>query len=471
MTATAAPSAAGVETAAAAVLAPAMRGDLLHPGSPGYDDARAVYNAMIDKRPALIARCVDAADVAAAVRFGRDEGLDVAVRGGGHNGAGLATCDDGLVIDLSLMHGCRIDPVARTATVQGGALLGDVDHAAHGFGLGVPAGIISSTGIGGLTLGGGFGHLSRQHGLTIDHLRSVDVVLADGRLVVADADHHPDLFWAVRGGGGNFGVVTSFTFDLVPVGTLFVGPMLWPMDRAKEILSWYRDFLPAQPRELNGFFAFLTVPPVPMFPEALHLQKMCGVVWCLTDPSRQEELLAPARALQPALDGTHPAPYPALQAVFDGLYPPGDQWYWRADFIDEINDDAVAAHVEHAAQLPTPQSTMHLYPIDGAVHDVPADATAFSFRSSRWAQVIVGVDPDPANAATVRDWCIGYHEAVHPHTAGGAYVNMLMDEGHERVQATYRGNYARLAKVKAAYDPANVFHVNQNIPPGSPPGA
>jgi FAD/FMN-containing dehydrogenase len=445
-----------------------LRGEAIEPRSADYDDARRLYNAMIDKRPALIARCRDAADAIAAVDFARREGLDLAVRGGGHNGAGLGSVDDGIVVDLSLMNGVRVDPEARLAIVDGGALLGDLDHAAGGFGLAVPTGIMSTTGVAGLTLGGGHGYLTRQHGLTVDNLLAADVVLADGSFVTASEDSHEDLFWALRGGGGNFGVVTSFTFRLHPVSTVVGGPTLWPLEAAPEVLRWYRQFQPAASESVYGFFAFLTVPPAPPFPEHLHLQKMCGIVWCCTDPleDAQEAIGAAVHEpAPPALHGAHELPYPMLQTAFDALYPRGQQWYWKGDFVAEIPDDAIARHVEFAESMPTWQSGMHLYPIDGAAHDVGDDETAFSYRDATWSMVIAGIDPDPARADELRTWATEYWQAIHPHTMGGAYVNFMMDEGRERVRATYRGNYDRLARVKATYDPDNLFSVNQNIPP------
>lgn len=444
-----------------------LRGDVIQPTDEAYEEARAVYNAMIDRRPALIARCADVADVIACVNFARENGLTLAVRGGGHNGAGLGTCDGGLVIDLSRMKGIRVDPVSRTVRVEGGATWGDVDHATHAFGLATPSGIISTTGVGGLTLGGGLGHLTRKCGLSIDNLLSVDVVLADGSFVTADSDENEDLFWAVRGGGGNFGVVTSFEFRLHPIHTIIGGPTLWNLEQAPEVMRWYRDFITNAPEELNGFFAFLTVPPVPPFPEELHLKKMCGVVWCYTGPEEEAgEVFAPVRSFgPPALYGVHDMPYPALQSAFDGLYPPGLQWYWRADFVGELSDEAIERHVEHGSRLPTMHSTMHLYPVDGAAHRVGREETAFSYRDARWAEVIVGVDPDPANAQTIKGWTVAYWEALHPYSAGGAYVNFMMDEGRDRVKATYRDNYERLAQIKKKYDPDNLFHVNQNIKP------
>lgn len=444
-----------------------IRGGVIDREDKTYDAVRQVYNAMIDKRPSVIARCTDAADVISAIEFGRAEELEVAIRGGGHNGGGLGTVEGGLVIDLSPMSGVRVDPAERVAEVGGGATFGGVDHATHAFGLATPSGIISTTGVGGLTLGGGIGHLSRKYGLTIDNLLSADVVLADGHLVTANEKQNDDLFWALRGGGGNFGVVTSFTFRLHPVDNVIAGPMLWPLEQAREVLAFYRDFIGDAPDELNGFFAFLTVPPGPPFPEHLYLKKMCGIVWCYSgEPDKLDKLLKPARASGPVLDGVQPMPFPAIQSAFDALYPKGQQWYWRADFVDEISPKAIEAHIEFAARLPTMQSTMHLYPIDGAVHKVGERDTAWSYRKSRWAQVMVGVDPDPKNAELIRRWTVDYWNALHPYSAGGAYVNFMMDEGQERVQATYRGNYERLAKIKKKYDPENFFHVNQNIRPG-----
>ena len=444
-----------------------MRGEVIQPGDAGYDSARKVYNGMIDKRPALIARCVDVADVMVAVEYGRENKMLTAIRGGGHNGAGLGTCENGLVIDLSRMKGVRVDPAARTVQVAGGCVWGDVDHATHPFGLATPSGFISTTGVGGLTLGGGIGHLTRGCGLTIDNLLSVDMVLADGSFGVADEKENSDLFWAVRGGGGNFGVVTSFKFRLHPVKTVYAGPTFWPLGQAAEVMSAYREFILQAPEEVNGFFAFLTIPPAPMFPTPLHLQKVCGIMWCCNGPSdKAEAALKPMRSVgKPVLDHVGEMPFPVVQSLFDALYPPGLQWYWRADFVKEISDPAIALHAEHGAKLPTMHSTMHLYPIDGAAHRVGNNDTAFSYRDANWAEVIVGVDPDPANAGKVTQWCKDYFEALHPYSAGGAYINFMMEEGQERVQASFRDNYARLATIKRKYDPTNFFRVNQNIRP------
>jgi hypothetical protein len=447
----------------------ALRGPVLEPGSLDYEEARRLYNAMIQRRPAVIACCHDVADVIAAVGFGRERGMEIAIRGGGHNGAGLGSVDDGLVVDLSPMNGVRVDPEALIATVEGGALVADVDHAASAFGLAVPAGVVSTTGIGGLTLGGGHGYLSRQHGLTIDNLVSVDVVLADGSFVTAKESAYEDLFWALRGGGGNFGVVTSFTFRLHPVSYVLGGPTLWPLEATPDALRWYREFLPAAPEHVSGFFAFLTVPPAPIFPERLHLRKTCAVVWCCNGSAHEDEeiLAAVDEPAKPLLHGVRRLPYPLLQSALDPLVPPGLQWYWRGHFVAEIPDEAIARHLEFAKAAPTPLSTMHLYPVDGAVHRVGSSETAFSYREATWSMVIGGVDPDPATADVLREWTVDYWEALRPSSLGGAYVNFMMDEGSERVRATYRDNYPRLARIKRTYDPDNVFHVNQNIVPAA----
>nr|HMQ56158.1 BBE domain-containing protein [Anaerolineae bacterium] len=343
----------------------------------------------------------------------------------------------------------------------------EVDQATHPYGLAVPSGIIANTGVAGLTLGGGLGHLSRQYGLTIDSLLEAEVVLADGRLVKASESENADLFWALRGGGGNFGVVTSFLFQGRPVHTIVGGPMLWPLEDAAEVMRWYRDFIVTAPENVNGFFAFLTVPPGPPFDESLHLKRMSGIVWAINDsPERAAQILDAVREkFPPAQDLVGPLPFPALQSMFDAVHHPGLQWYWRGDFVNELSDEAIERHLEFAHQLPTMHSTMHLYPINGAVHRVGPSETAFNYRDSTWAQVIVGVDPDPAKAGLLRDWTVAYWEALHPYSAGGSYVNFLMEEGQERVQATYRENYPRLAAIKAIYDPHNFFHVNQNIKP------
>ncbi len=443
-----------------------LRGELVLEGDADYESARKVYNGMIDKRPSLIARCTDVADVMAAVNFGRENNLLISVRGGGHNAGGLGICDDGLVIDLSLIKYTRVDPASKTVRIGGGCTWGEVDHATHPFGLAVPAGIISTTGVGGLTLGGGLGYLTRKVGLTIDNLLAVDMVLADGTFVTASAEENEDLFWAVRGGGGNFGIVTSFLFQAHQIQTVYAGPTFWDIEKTEEVMKWYREFITQAPDDLYGFFALLTVPGPP-FPEALHGKKMCGVVWNYTGPiDEAENVFKPIREFgPPTFEHVGPMPYPALQSMFDAFYPAGLQWYWRADFVNELNDEAIAQHHKFGQELPTLHSTMHLYLIDGAAHRVGKNDTPWSYRDARWSQVIVGVDPDAANKEKITSWTKDYYDAVHPHSAGGAYINFMMEEGEDRVKASYKDNYARLVEIKNKYDPNNLFRVNQNIKP------
>jgi hypothetical protein len=445
-----------------------LRGELIEPSDERYEEARKVYNAMISRKPRLIAYCTDVADVMAAIRFASQHDLLVSVRGGGHNAGGLGVCDDGIVVDLSQIKYVHVDPAARTVRVGGGSTWADVDHGTHAFGLAVPSGVISTTGVGGLTLGGGMGHLTRQYGLTIDNLLAADVVLADGTFVTADADQNSDLFWAIRGGGGNFGVVTSFLFQAHPVSTVCAGPMLWELDHAADIMKWYREFIVQAPEEINGFFAFITVPPAPPFPEALHFKKMCAIVWCYNGGLEQaNEILEPLRSFRsPSFEFFAPMPFPMLQGMFDGLYTPGLQWYWKADFVNELSDEAIALHVKHGSDLPTLHSTMHLYPINGAAHKPGRNDTPWSHRNAVWSEVIVGVDPDPANQDRITSWAKAYWEALHPYGTGGAYVNFMMDgEGEDRIRATYQDNFDKLVKLKERYDPTNFFRVNQNIPP------
>ncbi len=445
-----------------------LRGELIGRDDEQYEAARKVYNAIIDRRPEFIARCVDVADVIAAVGFGRQSGLPIAIRGGGHSGPGLGSVDDGLVIDLQRMKGIRVNPLSRTVRVEGGCTWGDVDHATHPFGLATPGGFISTTGVGGLTLGGGIGYLSRQFGLTIDNLLGVDVVLADASFVHANPDENPDLFWAVRGGGGNFGVVTSFCYQLHPVRNVYGGPMLWPMEDGARLLARWRDYIFQAPEEINGWFAFLSVPPEPPFPEEFHFKKMCMVVWCDTGSIDQAEkrFAAISRKLgSPAIDFTGPMPWPLLQSLFDLLLPPGLRWHWKTDFFNDLSDRLIDLHLKYGTEMPTPLSTMHLYPINGAVRRVGAKQTAFRYRKAAFAEVIMGIDSDPANDKRISDWAGDYWRALHPHSAGGGYVNMIMDEGLDQVKAAYGDNYDRLAVLKNKYDPTNVFHVNQNIKP------
>ena len=408
------------------MLANSLHGDLLLPGSNEYENARKIFNGMIDKKPAAIAQCRDAADIITCVNFARKNDILLAIKGGGHNAVGLGLCNDGLVIDLSKMKGIHIDPVAKTALVQAGCLLQDIDHATHAFGLALPMGINGTTGIAGLALGGGLGHLTKQYGLTIDSLLEAHVVLANGSYVKANEKENADLFWALRGGSGNFGVVVSFLFKLHPVHTVYAGPMLWHIDDTVEMLNWYRGFIVNAPENLNGFFATLVVPPLPMFPEELHLKKMCGVIWCYTGAlENADEVFKPIRSIkQPALDFVGPLPLPVLQTMFDALITPGIHSYWKADFFDVIADETLQVHYEFGKALPAMLSTMHIYPVDGAAWEVGKTDTAWNYRNAHWAIVIVGADNDAANDNVITKWAKEYWVALHPYSMGGAYIKL-----------------------------------------------
>ena len=446
-----------------------LRGRLVQPGDADYDAARALYNGMIDKRPRFIAQVADVADVITAVNFGRDQRLLLAIRAGGHNGPGLGSCDDGLVIDLSRLRGVRVDPANRTVRVEAGCTSGDVDHATHPFGLAVPFGIVSTTGVAGLTLGGGTGYLTRKYGLTIDNLLEADVVLADGRFVTTSPREHPELFWALRGGGGNFGVVTSFLFQAHPVNMVYAGPVFWEATHARAVMRAYREFLPTAPEDLGAFVGLKTVPSTDPFPKEYWGKRAVAVISSFNGSAADGE-----RAIAPLLQATPPPifnwlgvmPFPAIQALFDGFFPKGLQWYWKGDFVRTLSDDAIDTHIAEAAKAPSELSLMHLYPIDGAVHRVKPDASAWSARDATWSMVIAGIDSRPAKADALKNWGRSYWKAVHPYNLPGAYVNFMMDDEHDgRVQATYGDNYERLQQVKRMYDPANLFRVNQNIAP------
>jgi FAD/FMN-containing dehydrogenase len=446
-----------------------LRGRLIRPTDEGYDAARALYNGMIDKRPRLIARCADVADVITAVRFARDQQMLLAIRGGGHNGPGLGSCDDGLVVDLSMLKGVRVDPVNGTVRVEAGCTSGDVDHATHPFGLAVPAGIVSTTGVAGLTLGGGTGYLTRKYGLTIDNLIEADVVLADGQVVTASAKEHPDLFWALRGGGGNFGVVTSFLFQAHPVGMIYGGPIFWDASDARAVMRAYRDFLPLASEDLGVFVGLKTVPSGDPFPREHWGKRACALIGIYNGSAEEgQKTLAPLLDAVPAplFNWMTTMPFPAMQALFDPLLPKGLQWYWKGDFVQSLPDEAIDVHIAQAATAPSELSLVHLYPIDGAVRRVPTDATAWSARDASFSMVIAGIDPDPAKAEALKAWGRSYWKTIHPYNMEGAYVNFMMDdEASGRLQATYGDNYPRLAAIKARYDPANLFRVNQNIEP------
>jgi FAD/FMN-containing dehydrogenase len=443
-----------------------IRGKVIASSDKMYDQARKVYNAMIDKHPAMIIQCTDAADVQEAVKFARENDLVVAVRGGGHNGGGLGICDDGMVIDLSGIKYVRVEPSTKTVRVGGGSLLAEVDHASHAFGLAVPAGIVSSTGIGGLTLGGGLGYLSRKYGLTIDNLLEADMVLADGSFVTVNEQKMPDLFWAIKGGGGNFGIVTSFLFSAHEVDMIYGGVTLWPIEDAEKIMRWFDQFMDEAPEELSGFVAALEIPGPP-FPPALHHKKFCGIVWCLSgDLEKADEIFKPVKDLQPVFEHLDKMPFPAIQSLFDGLFPPGLQWYWKADFFKELTPELCAEVKRFGATIPTALSQMHLYVINGAVSRIGNVQTPWAHRDAKYASVIIGVDADPANNGKMISWCRDFWNAMHPYSSGGSYLNFEMSgDTDERVKSSYGENYKRLLEIKRKYDPGNFFRINQNIRP------
>lgn len=443
-----------------------FRGDVITRSDARYDEARSLYNATVDKRPLLIARCADVADVIASVNFGRDSKLPIAIRGGGHNGPGLGSVDDGLVIDLSAMTGVRVDPKKRTARVGPGCTTGEVDHATHAFGQAIPFGIISTTGVAGLTLSGGHGYLSRQYGLAVDSLIEADVVLADGSFVTASETENADLLWALRGGGGNFGVVTSFLFRTNPAKILYGGPIVFDIADARAIMQWYRDFLPKAPEDFYVWLGLQTVPGVEPFPEEHWNKKMC-ILLVAHNGERGEAAVNGIRGAlpKPLFDWCGPIPYPNLQAMFDVFYPKGLQWYWKGDFVKSLPDAAIDAHIA-ASKASNPYSAMHLYPIDGAVHRRGTGDTAWNTRDATWSMVIVGLTPEASEAASAKDWARSYWQAVHPYNLGGAYPNFMMDdEGDARIRASFGDNYGRLGEIKNKYDPTNLFRVNQNIRP------
>lgn len=444
-----------------------VRGETVTPEDSAYEDARRVYNAMIDRRPRVIVRCTDADDVVAAVNFARESQLDLAVRGGAHSVPGFGTADDAVVIDLSRMHGVEVDPSGRTARAQGGATWGAFNDATHAHGLATTGGIISTTGVGGLTLGGGIGYLSRGLGLSCDNLRAAEVVTADGRILAATEQENEDLFWALRGGGGNFGVVTAFEYQLHPLREIYGGPMLYELRDAADVLTFYRDFIRDAPEEFGGFPAWQIAPPLPFIPEERHGEPFLIFVACWAGPIEEgEAALRPFHDVAPVVaEHVGPMPYPAINSAFDALVPAGLQHYWKANFVKELTDEAIAAHLEHGPKVPVVNSTVHIYPINGACHRVASDATAFAYRDATFATVIAGMWPDPsdneANVAWVRD----FYEATAPHSEEGGYVNFMAGDDQQRIKVNYRENYDRLVDIKRKYDPDNLFHLNQNIRP------
>jgi FAD/FMN-containing dehydrogenase len=450
-------------------LAKSLHGRLIKPGDAGYDDARKVWNGLIDRRPALIAQCADEADVAACVTLARDNKLLVAVRGGGHNVAGFGTCDGGLVIDLSGMKGITVDVKARTARAQGGLTWGEFDAATQAHALATTGGLVTTTGIAGFTLGGGIGWLMRKHGLTIDNLLEVEMVTADGKQVRANAKENADLFWAVRGGGGNFGVVTTFTYRLHPLGPqVFGGAAFYPAAQARDVLRFYRDWVPTLPDELTTLVGFLTAPPLPFIPQPLHGTPVLAVGACLAGPVEQgEALVKPLRDFaKPAVDVLGPIPYVALQGMFDEGVPRGIMSYWKTEYLGSLSDEAIATLVTQAGKMGAPFAQVHIHHVQGAVSRAKADSTAFGRRDAPFILNIVGLWMDPAETDAQIAWVRESAKAVEPHRAGGQYLNFLGDEGEARVKAAYgEEKYARLAALKRKYDPTNLFRVNQNIRP------
>jgi FAD/FMN-containing dehydrogenase len=450
-----------------------FRGELLLPTSPGYDTVRRIWNGAIDRRPARIARCSGVADVVAAVRFAREHDLEIAVRGGGHNVGGTAVCDDGIVVDLSPMRAVWVDPAGRTAWVQGGALWGDVDHETQAHGLATTGGIIGHTGVAGLTLGGGIGFLMRKYGLAVDNLLAADVVTAEGSVVRASADEHPDLFWALRGGGGNFGVVTSFQFALHPVGpTVMAGPVFWAADDTTDVLRFYRELAADAPDELGTVVRFGTVPPLSVIPQHLHWRPAVAVICCYAGAVADGELAVQAlrRFGTPLVDLLAPAPYAAFQGAADDTVLHGWHYYWKATALAGLSDDAIAVMAEHAYAARSPLSYTAMFHMGGALARVPRDATAYAGREVAHNIVIDAVwlpEESGEHAATETAWARRFLRALQPHGAGGVYVNFLdSDDDSGRVREAYGDQiYRRLAEVKAKYDPHNVFHHNKNIQP------
>ncbi len=444
-----------------------VRGEVIVEGDPEYESARAVHNGMIDKRPAVVVRVTNAGDVMAVVNYAKDNGHMLSVRGGGHSGPGFGTNDGGVVIDLSRMRGVRVDPTGKTARAEGGATWGDFNAATSALGLATTGGIISTTGIAGLTLGGGIGYLTRGHGLSLDNLVSADVVTADGTLLVASEIENPDLFWAIRGGGGNFGVCTSLEYKLQPVKQVYWGPMFYEVSEAANVLRFYRDYIKDAPDEMGVFPAFQIAPPLPFIPENRHGDMFMAIVACwsgdLADGERQFKAFHDVAEVKAEMVG--PVPYPAINAAFDGLFPPGIRQYWKGNFVKELTDDAIAAHVQHGPNAPSVSSTMHLYPINGSCHRVAPDATAFGHRDANFSMVILAASEDPAQDAANTKWVRDYSDAVAPHSEVGGYVNFMDDDDETRIRANYGANYDRLVTIKRQFDPGNLFRCNQNIVP------
>ncbi|WP_020385390.1 FAD-binding oxidoreductase [Kribbella catacumbae] len=450
-------------------LAAQLRGELVVPGDPGYEDARRVYNGMIDRRPAVIAHCRGVADVVHSVRFAVEHALPVAIRGGGHSVAGHGTCDDGLLVDLSGMRDVRVDPVARTVRVSGGATLADLDANTQLFGLATPSGQVSMTGIAGLALTGGMGMLQRRYGLTCDNLLSADVVTADGTVVTASADSHPELFWALRGGGGNFGVVTSFEFRCHPVGpTILAGMVAWPVEQAPEVLAFLRDFIVTTPEELSADAVIQFAPPLDVIPEEHRGRRLIGIFLRYFGADLDPEVVRPVQEFgSPVLDFIYPMPYVAVQQLLDPLNPNGNLHYWTGEYLPELGTKQIETLASYGATLPTDHSIMQVIPFDSAVTRVEPDATAFSHRQDSWLIHVMGQWTDPADTNRCRTWVKQAGADLRAIGSGDSYLNLVTeDEDVDRVSAFWNEErLERLAKVKARYDPQNTFRFNHNIKP------
>ena len=451
----------------AAPLRQSVRGRVLTADDEGYDQARAVHNGMFNKRPLAVLRAEQVADVIAGVNFARDNGLGLSIRDGGHSGPGFGTNDGGLVIDMSPMHTVRVDPQAKAARADAGATWGDFNHATHAFGLATTGGIISTTGITGLTLGGGIGYLARGFGLSIDNLISADVVTAEGKFVTASAQQNEDLFWGLRGGGGNFGVVTGLEYRLHQVDQVFAGPIFYNLEDADSLLRMFDEFIQDAPEQFGGFPAFQIAPPLPFIPENRHGDTLAlAVVHWAGPPEQAQKVLKPFWDVAPIVaNGTGPLPYPALNAAFDGLYPKGIRAYWKGSFVKELPQEAIAAHVEHGSRVPEVSATMHLYPINGACHRVGPTDTAFAYRDAKYGMVFLAAWTDPAKDTERIQWVRDYYQALAPYSEPGGYINFMQDDDYHKIRDNYRQNYERLVQVKRAYDPGNLFHINQNITP------
>src|ERR1700730_4461108 len=444
-----------------------VRGRVITAGDEGYDEARAVHNGMFDKRPLAVLCAEQVADVIAGVQFAQDNGLDLSIRDGGHSAPGFGTNDGGLFIDMTPMRTVRVDPRSKTARADAGATWGDFNHATHAFGLATTGGIISTTGITGLTLGGGIGYLTRAFGLSIDNLISADVVTADGKCVTGGELETEDLFWGLRGGGGNFGVVTSLEYRLHEVDQVFAGPIFYNLEAAATVLRMFDEFIQDAPEQFGGFPGFQIAPSLPFIPENRHGDTLCLVVVHWAGPIDQaERVLKPFRDVAPIVaDGSGPLPYPALNGAFDALYPKGLRAYWKGAFVKDLPDAAIAAHVEHGSKVPELTCTMHLYPINGACHRVGANETAFAYRDAKYGMVFLAGWTDPPKDTERIGWLRDYYQALSPYSEPGGYINFMQDDDDGRIRDNYRQNYDRLVQVKRAYDPGNLFHLNQNIAP------